>query len=181
MSHNCILAHSIAKETGQPTYQGKPCRFGHSGKRYTADRFCVQCRLEGRSAAKRDSRPEHPEGPLAKAQGAWIDIQRQHAPRPAHKLWGLFLDSIRDDPEVYEAAMANMDFPRPPRPKEQRGFQDALTEWARRHGVFELEAKMRTALHAGRTAEASRMRADAMDLMRKGAAQVSRMLAGCSS
>jgi hypothetical protein len=77
--------------------------------------------------------------------------------------------------------MANMDFPRPPRPKEQRGFQDALTEWARRHGVFELEAKMRTALHAGRTAEASRMRADAMDLMRKGAAQVSRMLAGCSS
>lgn len=25
------------------TYQGKPCRYGHDGKRYSSTRHCVQC------------------------------------------------------------------------------------------------------------------------------------------
>jgi hypothetical protein len=77
--------------------------------------------------------------------------------------------------------VANIDSPQPPQTKEQRGFHDALTEWARRHGAFELEAKMRQALSAGRTAEASKLRHEAMDLMRRGAAQVNQRLAQCSS
>ena len=31
------------KKTGRKKYQGKPCKFGHNGTRYVANRVCVEC------------------------------------------------------------------------------------------------------------------------------------------
>jgi hypothetical protein len=61
-------------------------------------------------------------------------------------------------------------------PKKARSIHDGLTQWAQDHGVFTLEAKMREALNAGRTSEASRLRYEAMALMRRGAAKVNHMV-----
>jgi hypothetical protein len=178
MNDNCLVAHAIAKETGQLTYAGKPCRFGHDGERYVADKFCVKCRAEGRTWGQQ----EHPtEGPLARAQGLWIALQQQHPQRPKHRLWPLFLDSIRDDGPVYQAALDHMNPPQPPKPKEQRGFHEALSAWAEKHGVLAIERKVREAVLAGHYGSAAKLRHEALALMRQGSAQVVRTLAMGSS
>lgn len=64
--------------TPAPTYQGEPCKAGHSGERYTSNKTCVQCALERRArtydkaqeaAYKRDYRARIANG--------------QHTPKPA--------------------------------------------------------------------------------------------------
>lgn len=42
-----MTPHSIALELGSKTYQGDPCKKGHIGIRYTADRHCVDCSAKG--------------------------------------------------------------------------------------------------------------------------------------
>ena len=48
-----IAAHN-ARETGKPTYQGKPCPHGHSGERYTSNRACVECSKSASQSVDRE-------------------------------------------------------------------------------------------------------------------------------
>jgi hypothetical protein len=37
------LNRKTARENGDATYQGKPCKYGHSGPKYTQSARCVEC------------------------------------------------------------------------------------------------------------------------------------------
>jgi hypothetical protein len=170
---NATAARQEAIEASQPTYMGETCRHGHSGERDTLNKRCVTCATEGRPSGHQEKKPVTT---LGKAHDAWIELRRNNPLVPAHRLWPRFLNGL--DPETREAAIEAIE---PPQalsldPKKARKMHDGLTKWADDHGVFTLETRMREALHAGKTAEASRLRADAMALMRRGAAQVNRMV-----
>lgn len=44
----------LARQNGDLTYIGRPCKKGHDGRRYTSGQHCVQC------AAERDRNPKQP-------------------------------------------------------------------------------------------------------------------------
>ena len=53
------LARAVARFDESSTYQGRPCRHGHAGRRYTANGVCIECdkaRAKGlkQKPAKRD-------------------------------------------------------------------------------------------------------------------------------
>ncbi len=71
-----------------PTYQGNPCRAGHSGERYQANGACVQCALDRRAstydkaleaAYKRDYRARQRMAAATLAPALPVDVASQFA------------------------------------------------------------------------------------------------------
>jgi hypothetical protein len=179
---SAIAAKQEAIEAGKETYLGKLCyRDGHGSERYVHNSHCVQCAKEGRRYMGGQIRDTN--NPLGRAHHIWTELQRKHPETPAYRLWGRFLSSLQDDPETLNAAIENIEPLEPPRrsPQQERIRHARLNDWAEQNGVIALEQKMRQALAAGRTSEASRLRAESLALMRQGAAMVGKTLARCSS
>lgn len=60
-----------AAANGERKYIGKPCRYGHSGLRYTRNDNCVEC-VELRRAVWKESLKDKPAVVAAKAAGSKV-------------------------------------------------------------------------------------------------------------
>jgi hypothetical protein len=115
-----------------------------------------------------------PRAGLGQASLLWTDMQRANPDVEPHKLWPKFLASIKHDAKVHEAAISMIIPPERPRidPRQAEQYRNKLIAWASKHGVFELENRARAALQSDKLEEASRLRNEALEIMRKGAATV---------
>jgi hypothetical protein len=70
---------------------------------------------------------------------------------PEHKQWGLFLAAIANEPEILATVEKNMVPPQPAKRnvRNEKAFHEGLSRWAQKHGIFDIEGKVREAVLAG--------------------------------
>ena len=95
-----------ARALGLKTYQGKPCKRGHSGERYASHRACVECGRDRTATLHATRRAADPEKYLAhQAAAAVAAAARRNSQRAA-------------DPEKYRATRRKYSgLPEPTRPE----------------------------------------------------------------
>jgi hypothetical protein len=110
-------------------------------------------------------------------------LQRQNPHIPPHALWPRFLAAIKDDPEMYEAALQKIERPQPPKPSpgKDRAFRERLLAAADKAGIMVKEREVRRLLSADKTAKASALRNETMAEMRRLAGRITQELSAVSS
>lgn len=71
---NAATPRVIARQSGATKYRGKPCKYGHSGERYTRSAQCVGCQLL-KSKTRRHANPAY----FAAASAKWRHAHPQQA------------------------------------------------------------------------------------------------------
>jgi hypothetical protein len=110
-------------------------------------------------------------------------MQREHPNIHPFRLWPKFLASIKNDAEMYDAAIQMIERPQPPKlsPGKERVFHEKLTAAAMRDGIIAKEAEVRRLLGSDQTAQAARLRAEVLMDMRRLAGRITQELAAVSS
>jgi hypothetical protein len=137
----------------------------------------------GRPTGIHDNEGKEPSGPIGWALYLWVDYQDRNRNQPPHKLWPKFLATIRNDPEVYEAAIQNIERPIAPKlsPAKERVFCARLEAAAAQFGIPAKERRVRELISADKFRQAAELRNQVLMDMRRLVGRITQELAAVSS